>query len=93
MDYRFHVGDRVTLTEAHYLYDFLSVRTGRVCTVEHADVDGYVGVEFDESHEVMHTCEGHAKRDHGYYVKETDLTLCAEEDEEIDPPAGIFDIL
>lgn len=93
MDYRFHVGDRVTLTETHYLYDLLSVRTGRVCTLEYVDPDRYVGVEFDESHEMMHKCEGHAKRGHGYYVREEDLTLCTEEDEEIAPPAGIFGIL
>ena len=91
MEHRFYVGDRVTLTEAHYLYDELSVRTGRV--VEQADVDGYVGVEFDESHEVMHECEGHAKSGHGFYVQDEYLTFCTEEEEEIAPPAGIFGIL
>ena len=68
---KFQVGDRV---ECHYRFGDWDGELGTVVYVPDFGV-GSIAVELDLYHESKHTCDGRAKRGHGWWYSPSELIL------------------
>lgn len=86
---KFHLGDRV---ESIHKIDCLAdecIKIGDVGTVVHIDVDGDIGVSWDNIHRGGHTCDRNCKDGTGWYVRPDRIKL-HEEDSTIEIDVDSF---